>query len=248
MADKITILWLYPDILNLHGDRGNLMALERIGSLLDLPVEVRRVDKLTDLLPLAEADLLVLTSGEVKNMPQVVDALRRERAALDDYVARGGYILATGTAGTVLAQETARLDGTSFVGLSLLPMRCQERAQVYGDDIWFSLAADPQLKLMGNQIQVVDTKLLDGAQPLGKLIYGYGNRGAEDEGCQAGRITFTNTLGPLLVKNPRYTEQLLIALAADKGLAPSRRLSAEDTDYEDHSYQLIEQFIRKKMA
>ena len=101
---------------------------------------------------------------------------------------------------------------------------------------------------MGNQIQVVDTKLLDGAQPLGKLIYGYGNRGAEDEGCQAGRITFTNTLGPLLVKNPRYTEQLLIALAADKGLAPSRRLSAEDTDYEDHSYQLIEQFIRKKMA
>ena len=32
MADKITVLWLYPDILNLHGDRGNLMALERIGS------------------------------------------------------------------------------------------------------------------------------------------------------------------------------------------------------------------------
>ena len=92
MADKITILWLYPDILNLHGDRGNLMALERIGGLLDLPVEVRRVDNLTDTLPLAEADLLVLTSGEVKNMPYVVDALRRERAALDDYVARGGYI------------------------------------------------------------------------------------------------------------------------------------------------------------
>lgn len=42
MADKITVLWLYPDILNLHGDRGNLMALERIGKLMELPVEVRR--------------------------------------------------------------------------------------------------------------------------------------------------------------------------------------------------------------
>ena len=76
MADKITVLWLYPDILNLHGDRGNLMALERIGKLMELPVEVRRVDKLTDPLPLDEADLLVLTSGEVKNMPHVIDALQ----------------------------------------------------------------------------------------------------------------------------------------------------------------------------
>ena len=248
MADKITVLWLYPDILNLHGDRGNLMALERIGKLMELPVEVRRVDKLTDPLPLDEADLLVLTSGEVKNMPHVIDALRQEQAVLDEYVARGGYILAIGTAGAVLAKETERLDGTSFAGLSLLPMRCQERAKVYGDDIWFSLCDDPQLKLMGNQIQVIDTELLEGAQPLGKLIYGYGNDGADDEGCQAGRIIFTNTLGPLLVKNPRYTERLLTALAADHGLAPGRQLSAEDTDYEDHSYQLIEQFIRKKMA
>lgn len=248
MAEQITVLWLYPDILNLHGDRGNLMALERIGSLLDLPVAVRRVDKLTDPLPLEEADLLVLTSGEVKNMPHVADALRRDRDALDRYVARGGHLLAIGTAGAVLARETQRLDGASFLGLGLLPMRCQERPQVYGDDIWFSLPDDPELKLMGNQIQVIDTTLLEGAQPLGQVIYGYGNHGAQDEGCVAGRITFTNTLGPLLVKNPRYTERLLTTIAAGKGLTPAHGLSAEDTEYEDRSYQLIERFIKQKMA
>ena len=57
MTEQITVLWLYPDILNLHGDRGNLMALERIGRLTGLPVELRRVDKLTDPLPLEQAAL-----------------------------------------------------------------------------------------------------------------------------------------------------------------------------------------------
>lgn len=250
MTEQITVLWLYPDILNLHGDRGNLMALERIGRLTGLPVELQRVDKLTDPLPLEQADLLVLTSGEVKSMEQIAAALSSgdHGAALRAFLDRGGFIFATGTSGAVLAQETERLDGSSFAGLGLLPLRCREREQVYGDDIWFSLNEDPQLQLMGNQIQVLDSELLDGGQAFGQIIYGRGNHGADDEGCREGRIIFTNALGPLLVKNPRYTERLLNEIAAAKGLAPSRCLSAEDTEYEDRSYQLIEEFIRRKMA
>ena len=42
--NKLTITWCYPDILNLHGDRGNIMALERIGKMLDLDVEVKKIE------------------------------------------------------------------------------------------------------------------------------------------------------------------------------------------------------------
>ena len=40
MNNELNILWMYPDILNLHGDRGNLMAFERIGNLLDVKINI----------------------------------------------------------------------------------------------------------------------------------------------------------------------------------------------------------------
>lgn len=248
MSGKINVVWLYPDILNLHGDRGNLMALQRIGELMGLEVSISRIESLGQPIPWEEADLLIANSGEVKNTARVAEALFHCREQLLTFAQSGGYLLATGTAGAALAQRTQRLDGSCFEGVGLLPMECSERAQVYGDDIWFTLNEQPQLPIIGNQIQVIDTTLLEGAQPLGTLIYGYGNHGAKDEGCRSGNIIFTNTLGPLLVKNPRYTQQLLLEIASSRGYSVQRQLSDEDMDYEDRSYQLIEAFIKKKMA
>ena len=34
--NTLNITWLYPDLLNLHGDRGNLMAFERVGKAMGL--------------------------------------------------------------------------------------------------------------------------------------------------------------------------------------------------------------------
>ena len=44
MKNELNILWIYPDILNLPGDRGNLMAFEKIGKLLDIKVNVNKVE------------------------------------------------------------------------------------------------------------------------------------------------------------------------------------------------------------
>ena len=41
---RLHILWLYPDVLNIHGGRGDVMALVHMCDLLDVPVEVRRSD------------------------------------------------------------------------------------------------------------------------------------------------------------------------------------------------------------
>lgn len=154
MNKKIKILWAYPDILNLHGDRGNLMALERIGGLLGLAVEIVRVDDPGQPLALADADLLFLCPGEVKNMPQLVDIIDRQKEQLTDFLKGGGYLFAIGSTGAVFARETMLVDGSSFAGLSLLPMRCRQRESVYGDDIWFSPLFEPETKIIGNQIQI----------------------------------------------------------------------------------------------
>lgn len=248
MSDKIKILWLYPDILNLHGDRGNLMALERIGGLLGLPLDIVRVESLDHPLMLEDADMLFICSGEVKNMPQIIAHLNQQKEELHSFLQRGGYLFAIGSAGAVLAKKTLLTDGSAFAGTALLPMQCRHRDNVYGDDIWFSLLDEPQMQIMGNQIQILDTQLDDDARPLGTIIYGHGNMGCQDEGCRKDNVIFTNTLGPLFVKNPRYTAAVLEDIAARKQLAQTRELSDSDTEYEDKSAVLIRNFIEKKMS
>ncbi|MDD4200567.1 MAG: hypothetical protein PHS19_04180, partial [Eubacteriales bacterium] len=38
------VLWLYPDIMNIHGGRGDIMGILQICNLLGIPVEIRRLD------------------------------------------------------------------------------------------------------------------------------------------------------------------------------------------------------------
>ena len=246
MTEKtLNVIWYCPSVLNLHGDRGNVMALERVAAQLGLALKVCRVEKPGDPLPLDDADLLFFAPGQVRDMPVLAEALAAEKEELTAYAAKGGAVLAVGTAGCLLAEETERTDGSRFAGLGLLPMTCREREKVYGDDIWFTTAAGTEI--IGCQIQVVDTVLREGALPCGELIYGRGNNGGKDEGCRRDNVIFTNTLGPLLVKNPRFTQALLEQLANRAGIA-AETPGAVDTDYEDKSAELIRAFIKKKMA
>lgn len=248
--DKLIINWMYPDVLHLHGDRGNLMALARVGGFLNLEIDIRRQETPEQRAALADADMLVFTAGELRCMPRLVQALEKQRAELDAFVAAGKPILAIANSGAILAQNTQLLDGGSFPGLGLLNMACRERERVYGDDLAFNL---PQgLEILGNQIQVMDTRLLEGQEPLGVLSYGRGNEsdqiklGGGDEGARSGSIVFTNTLGPLLVKNPRFAALLLQAAAQAKGVKISAELKPEQVELEDKSALLIKEFIRRK--
>ena len=72
---SLHVLWMYPDVLHLHGDRGNVMALRHVAGLMGIDAEIRRVDSLQEAPDFAWADLLYFGSGELKRMPVVVSAL-----------------------------------------------------------------------------------------------------------------------------------------------------------------------------
>lgn len=238
--NQVKIIWMYPSVLNLHGDRGNVMALSAIGKSLGMNVVVERLERPGDPLNLSDADLLFFPPGQIRNMPAIVDALHVYKDELADYRDRGGAIVAIGNSGCVLAKETKRWDGSRFKGLGLLPMSCRERDSVYGDDIWYK-TRNENLEILGCQIQIIDTILDEGAEPFGTLVYGRGNCGKMDEGCRVNNVWFTNALGPLFVKNPRLAA---LALKNASGIEPRRE---PDTEYEDQSAEMIRRFIKKKM-
>lgn len=203
--DKLYIGWIYPDLLNLHGERGSVQALVRAGENLGVDVEVLRVESFEDDIPYETLDLLIFLPGEIKTFSQLKPALERQRRQLEDYLDRGGYLLALGTTGLLFGHSILRESGETFHGLGLLDMTARERQYVWGDDLHFRLHGTQQ-EIIGSQVQMAD---VEAKFPLGTVLYGHGNNNTGAEGARYKNLIYTNCLGPLFVKNPWWAEDIL---------------------------------------
>ena len=161
-----------------------------------------------DKIDFENTDIILFNVGEVKVMPTIIYALNAQERELKEYIEKGKVIILIGTTGCIMAKETLRADGSKFEGLGILDMQCIERKDVYGNDLHFTLKEDENMEIMANQIQLIDT-VLNSDIALGTIKYGMGNNDGVTEGAKYKNVIFTNSLGPVLVKNPWYTEKLI---------------------------------------
>lgn len=271
---SINIVWAYPDFLNLHGDRGNLMALERIAKQMGLEVKVHRVSELGADLGLDSADLVMLNAGQWCDLSQVAQALRA--GGIEQYVAGGGSVFASGTSWALLGAELVDEDGRRTPATGLADFRTTLEYPIYGDDLIVETRSD--LEFIGGQRLVGSQIALTWAQvppqdALGVATYGRGNgdvansrvglgatavAGSQDgialgacAGQPGGAVIGTNLLGPVLAKNPWFTRSLVeLALARrEKAFTaqPSEELEAQIQRMEQ-SAQIISHFNDTKAS
>lgn len=248
----VHILWLYPDVMNIHGGRGDIMGLLHICNMLDVPVEIRRCDSLRQEIDWQWPHMVFMTAGELKCAPDVISALGRqmgseqEENSLKGFISRGGVFLANGSSGAVLADSVTLFDGRKIQGLGLLDMEWTERQSVWGDDIW--VRTEDGFELIGNQIQVADVKLAEGQKSLGELVYGRGNDGESgEEGARTGNVIYTGVLGPLVTKNPEFAASLICRAAENAGVEVAGKLSEAAIEVEKKSAEYIKNFMEEKM-
>lgn len=191
---ELNIVWAYPDMLNLHGDRGNIMALEKIAKQMDIKANIKKIDNYEDKIDFDSADIIFFNPGELKVMPSIIETLEKQRKELEEYINNEKIIVVIGTTGSIMAKETKRIDGSIIKGLGILDINCTEREMVHGDDIHFSLVEDESQELIGCQIQMIDTELESEDIAFGKIIYGLGNGDSKNEGAKYKNVIFTNTL------------------------------------------------------
>ena len=242
---RLHILWLYPDVLNIHGGRGDVMAFLHMCDLMDIPVEIRRLDDVK-----AEADwswphIVYMTAGELKCVDKVAAALIRQMDGIKRFIRRGGLLIANGSSGAALAKTVELYDGSIVNGTGLLDMTWKERESVWGDDIW--VRTEDGLDVIGNQIQVADVTLGEGQKPFGRIVYGRGNNDDGIEGAVSDGVVYTGVLGPLLTKNPHLTSGLVEAAATLAGVKVGRKLAPEDIEIEEKSAEYIKAFMKDKM-
>ena len=244
-ARGIRVAWMFPDVLNLHGGRGDLMAIMHFACLLDIPCEIRRVDTLIEEIPFDWADLLYFPSGDLAAVPDIDRALAPKAEAFRAFAARGGMIVAVGSSGAVLAKKTTFQNGDVSEGLGLLNMEMTQRTNSFGDDLWIETADG--LEVIATQVSMADVALGEGQEPFAKVVYGRGNCGDGLEGAQTGSVIYTNCLGPVLTKNPRFAQWLIKRCAGVAGLNVSdRTLDDGQIGMELAAMEDVRTFVNKK--
>jgi len=244
--NEINILWMYPDILNLHGDRGNIMAFKRVGEMLDLKVNIKRVNSYNDDIDFENNDMMFFNVGEIKVMPDIIKALKNHIVDLIKFIENNKTVILIGATGSIMAKKTIRKD-SEFEGLGILDMDLVEREKIYGDDILFTLNENNNMEIVGCQIKMLDT-ILHSDISLGTLLYGSGNNGFNEktEGAKYKNVIYTNALGPVFVKNPWYAELIIKQILANKGLEIDKKETKIDYEIENNSLNAIKKFIDKK--
>ena len=237
----INVLWMYPDILNLHGERGNAKAFELIGKKLGLKVKIDRIDNLKEKIDFDKYDILLFNAGELKVIKEISNVLKKQEKELKKYIKDKKVIFVTGTTGALFSNKVSRLDGTTFNGLNIFDIDVKERSLVIGDDLYYKFN---NKKIMSSQIQMIDINIKN-EKPFGKIIYGYGNNGKRDEGVRKNNVIFTNSLGPVLVKNPWLLEYLFDLVIKRKKLKIKKK--KVEYDLEEKSLKSCEEFVNKKI-
>jgi lipid II isoglutaminyl synthase (glutamine-hydrolysing) len=235
---KIVVGHLYPDYLNIYADRGNIAVLSRRAAWRGHELEVRSVS-VGDRVDPGEHDLLYVGGGQDREQALVAHDLVGKADALRESVSAGAALLAVCGGYQLLGRSYRDFHGADLPGIGLFPFDTVAGDTRMIGDVLLECELEPgeRRTLAGFENHAGRTRLDPGAQPLGRVVAGFGNDGQSGwEGCRLGRAVGTYLHGPLLPRNPWLADWLLAqALARRHGDAPVLEPLADELEAEAHS-------------
>jgi lipid II isoglutaminyl synthase (glutamine-hydrolysing) len=220
---KIVVGHLYPDYLNIYADRGNIAVLARRAAWRGHELEVRALGMDDEIVP-GEHDLLYVGGGQDREQLLVAENLAGKADRVQEAVAGGAALLAVCGGYQLLGRGYRGFHGEDMPGVGLFPLETVAGERRMIGDVLLECELEPGQKrtLAGFENHAGRTRLDPGAEPLGRVVSGFGNDGESGhEGCRLGRAIGTYLHGPLLPRNPWLADWLLAqALARRLGGPP----------------------------
>jgi len=216
---KFTVGWLYPDLMNIYGDRGNILTLVKRAEWHGLEASVMELgrgasDRMNDV------DVFFFGGGQDREQALIYDDLREfKQESLQRAVANGAQVLAVCGGYQLLGHYYQTADGERYDGIGLIDVRTEAgKKRFIGDVVVQTDIGLTPSTLVGFENHSGRTFLGSDARPLGKIIHGKGNNGSDKtEGCVQGGIIGTYLHGSLLPKNPHLADHLLAAALRRRG-------------------------------
>jgi lipid II isoglutaminyl synthase (glutamine-hydrolysing) len=228
-AARITLGYLYPDIMSGYGERGNVETIVRRCEWRGVEVTLCELRPGDPVRP-GELDLIMIGgASESRQRLVAADLWRVKGPGIRDAVARGAAVLASGRGFELFGRFCQPGSGPELHGIDVFDAWTIRPSRPQGDhyDTVSAARADRAIGelavrwrgtlLAGFENHGGSTHLGPGARPLGRVIAGYGNNGDGTEGVIRGSAVGTNLRGPCLPANPALADFLIRA-------ALSRRL------------------------
>jgi CobQ-like glutamine amidotransferase family enzyme len=212
---------LYPDLMNIYADRGNLIVLQRRCAWRGIGFQLSS-SGLGEQLDGGAHDLFYIGGGQDRDQRLCADDLiATKREGLHAGAARGAVVLGV-CGGYQLLGHSYTLDQEEIPGVGLLDVRTvrEQGPRLIGNvAIEVSLAEHSREVLAGFENHGGRTYLGASQQPLGRVLSGYGNDGCSGfEGAITQNTIGTYLHGPLLPKNVWFADWLItraLGLQAD---------------------------------
>jgi lipid II isoglutaminyl synthase (glutamine-hydrolysing) len=218
---------LYPDLMNIYADRGNLLLLERRCAWRGIGFELSS-SGIGDELDPDSADLFYVGGGQDRDQELCAhDMAELKRAALHEVADRGSVIFAV-CGGYQLLGESYELGRRTLPGAGIVELRTvrEEGPRLIGNAaIEVTVTPGERRTIAGFENHGGRTILGPSARPLGRILRGNGNNGRDgSEGVLGGprrNVIGTYLHGPLLPKNAWLADWLIAqALRLTGPLAP----------------------------
>ncbi|HCL4447036.1 TPA: type 1 glutamine amidotransferase [Clostridium botulinum] len=212
---ELSICHLYPDLLNVYGDIGNILVLKYRAQQRGIKINVSNVS-IKDSFPINKYDIALFGGGQDYEQSIVSkDMVETKKDDLTEYIEKGKVLLAICGGYQLLGKYYTTPEGEKLDGLDILDIYTE------GGDIRF----------IGNTVikneEFNETYVgfenhsgrtyIGNLKPLGKVIAGYGNNGEDqEEGCIYKNTFCTYFHGSLLSKNPELADRLLSTALKNK--------------------------------
>lgn len=238
----IRIAHLYPDMLNLYGDRGNIIALtERM--------KARNIDVVTDQITMGRSfnsddyDILFVGGGQDFEQDVLLDDLKKGKdIEIKRAIENSKVFLAICGGYQMLGKYYKTYDGKMLEYMGALDFYTEGKEErMIGN---YAFKTKEGIEVVGFENHSGRTYLGKNIEPLGKMIKGYGNNGEDGtEGVRYKNTFGTYSHGPILPKNSRFAD-LLIAKALENKYGKTELLPLDDTLEIKAQQQVMKLYIK----
>lgn len=241
MGYKLSVCHLYPDLLNLYGDTGNIKCFMKRMEWRGIECEVTNCS-VGDRLDGSAHDIFFIGGGQ--DFEQEVLLKDADENKKDDIIAAieddrvflaicGGY--------QILGKYYKTWDGKQYDFLGALDLYTVGSADRMIGNYMYTCDDLGGEKIVGFENHSGRTYLGDGCRPIGKVLKGCGNNGEDGtEGCRYRNVYGCYTHGPVLPKNPAFCDLLIeTALRRKYGVSLDGFAPLDDSlEHNAHNYMV----------
>ena len=238
---NLTIGHLYPDLLNLYGDRGNIQCIKKRCEWRGIEVQVKEF-RLEDEIDFSQLDIILLGGGSDREQMLVCNRLKEIKDEFKAYVEDNGVVIAV-CGGYQFLGHYYQIKDKKIAGLGLVDLyTVQEPGRLIDNIVLKSDLFD--MPVVGFENHGGRTYINEN-KPFGKVLYGSGNDGKTGyEGVVYKNVIGTYLHGPLLPKNPQVCDHLITKALERKYHQEICLESLDDTQEQEANNYIVNRFLK----